>query len=258
MEAATSQSQLVEQLEGGEVLQLDNGPLAAGPASTTAEPTAAAAAAMAAGKEMAAAAERAAAAAEREAAAAATKRAASTRAIALADAERAIGGVNQGKSGLDRELAHKQQLVDRLLDDVERRSAAVARCTEDITGLRGVNSQVTAPPCSLAPRSPVRPGATGDLSTKLGQPINTSMQCHPAHPSQPTPTQSTQSHGQLQREVTMLRSHLAERDHAIEQLSTDATNTENIDTAELRRRHRLLGAAYRTDRRKMELMTEQA
>ena len=35
---------------------------------------------------------------------------------------------------------------------------------------------------------------------------------------------------QLQREVAALRAHLAERDNAIEQLATDATNTDNVDT----------------------------
>lgn len=85
------------------------------------------------------------------------------------------GGGESSKESLARELAHKQGLVDRLLDDVERRSTAVARCNEEIVSLRGMNNQ-------------------------------------------------------LQREVAALRAHLAERDNAIEQLATDATNTDNVDT----------------------------
>ena len=90
------------------------------------------------------------------------------------------GGVETSKESLTRELAHKQQLVDRLLDDVERRSAAVSRCNDEIVSLRGMNNQ-------------------------------------------------------LQREVAALRAHLAERDNAIEQLATDATNTDNVDTNGMRR-----------------------
>ncbi|KAL1525783.1 hypothetical protein AB1Y20_020625 [Prymnesium parvum] len=118
----------------------------------------------------------------------------------LAYTQPSLGGGEEEK--LSRELAHKQALVDRLLDDVERRSVAVARCNEELTNLRGSNNH-------------------------------------------------------LHRELAALRAHLAERDSAVAQLAADTTNTDNIDSNELRRRHRLLGAAYRTDRRKMEQMLEQ-
>ena len=38
----------------------------------------------------------------------------------------------------------------------------------------------------------------------------------------------------------------------MEQLANDATNVENIDLPQLQSRHRMLGAAYRSDRRQME------
>lgn len=43
-------------------------------------------------------------------------------------------------SVLARELAHKQALVDRLLDDIERRSAGISRCHDEIAGLRGTTA----------------------------------------------------------------------------------------------------------------------
>jgi len=42
------------------------------------------------------------------------------------------------------------------------------------------------------------------------------------------------------------------RERAIERLADDAANVDNIDMAELQRRHRLLAAAYRADRKRIE------
>ena len=41
----------------------------------------------------------------------------------------------------------------------------------------------------------------------------------------------------------------------MERLASDATNVENIDLPQLQNRHRMLGAAYRADRRRMEALT---
>ena len=43
----------------------------------------------------------------------------------------------------------------------------------------------------------------------------------------------------------------------MEQLANDATNVENIDLPQLQSRHRMLGAAYRADRRRMEQLVAQ-
>ena len=56
----------------------------------------------------------------------------------------------------------------------------------------------------------------------------------------------------LQKDLGTLRAHVDERERAMEQLANDATNVENIDLPQLQSRHRMLGAAYRSDRRQME------
>ena len=43
----------------------------------------------------------------------------------------------------------------------------------------------------------------------------------------------------------------------MEQLANDSTNVENIDLPQLQSRHRILGAAYRADRRRMEQLSSQ-
>jgi len=102
----------------------------------------------------------------------------------------------------ERELAHKQELVDRLMEDVAQKSAAAARAGEEVMELRGVNKR-------------------------------------------------------LESELTALRSHMDERERAMEQLAGDATNVENIDLPQLQSRHRMLGAAYRADRRRMQQLQAQ-
>ena len=62
---------------------------------------------------------------------------------------------------------------------------------------------------------------------------------------------------QLEAELQALRLHVDERERAMEQLAGDATNVENIDMPQLQSRHRMLGAAYRADRRRMEQLTAQ-
>ena len=101
-----------------------------------------------------------------------------------------------------RELAHQQELVQRLMDDVAQKTAAAARTGEEVMELRGVNKQ-------------------------------------------------------LEAELQALRVHVDERERAMEQLAGDATNVENIDLPQLQSRHRMLGAAYRADRRRMEQLTAQ-
>jgi len=101
-----------------------------------------------------------------------------------------------------RELAHRDELIERLMDDVKTRNAAVAKAGEEVMDLRGVNKQ-------------------------------------------------------LETDLAALRKHVDERERAMEQLAGDATNVENIDLPQLQSRHRMLGAAYRADRRKMEGLTSQ-
>jgi len=62
---------------------------------------------------------------------------------------------------------------------------------------------------------------------------------------------------QLEASLNELRMHVDERERAMEQLAGDATNVENIDLPQLQSRHRMLGAAYRADRRRMEQLTAQ-
>lgn len=62
---------------------------------------------------------------------------------------------------------------------------------------------------------------------------------------------------QLEAELHALRTHVDERERAMEQLAGDATNVENIDMLQLQARHRMLGAAYRADRRRMEQLNAQ-
>ena len=95
------------------------------------------------------------------------------------------------------ELAHKQALIDRLLDDVDKRANAVARCGQEIMELRALNK----------------------------------------HQEQELQAQCAAAVG---------------RERAIERLADDAANVDNIDMAELQRRHRLLAAAYRADRKRIE------
>ncbi len=47
------------------------------------------------------------------------------------------------------ELSHQQALVERLMDDVDKRSAAVSRAGEEVMELRGVNKQMEAELSSL-------------------------------------------------------------------------------------------------------------
>ena len=51
---------------------------------------------------------------------------------------------------------------------------------------------------------------------------------------------------------------MIERERAIDAIAADASNVSNIDQTELTRRHRMLAAAYRTDRRRAEQMSAQA
>lgn len=101
-----------------------------------------------------------------------------------------------------REVAHQQTLIDRLMADVEQKTASVAKAGEEVLELRGVNKR-------------------------------------------------------LQTDLVTLRSHVDERERAMEQLAGDATNVENIDMPQLQSRHRMLGAAYRADRRRMDQLTAQ-
>jgi hypothetical protein len=104
--------------------------------------------------------------------------------------------------GKSREVAHQQALIERLMGDLEQKTATVAKAGEEVMELRGVNKR---------------------LQTDLGA----------------------------------LRAHVDERERAMEQLAGDATNVENIDMPQLQSRHRMLGAAYRSDRRRMEQLTAQ-
>merc|ERR1719482_1144986 len=61
----------------------------------------------------------------------------------------------------------------------------------------------------------------------------------------------------LQKDLGTLRAHVDERERAMEQLANDATNVENIDLPQLQSRHRMLGAAYRSDRRQMESLKQE-
>lgn len=56
----------------------------------------------------------------------------------------------------------------------------------------------------------------------------------------------------LEAELGKVRAHVEESARHMEQLASDATNVENIDLPQLQSRHRMLGAAYRADRRQME------
>jgi len=60
--------------------------------------------------------------------------------------------------------------------------------------------------------------------------------------------------GRLQSELETVRSQIVERDRHMERLANDATNVDNIDLPELQRRHRMLAAAYRADRRRLEVI----
>jgi hypothetical protein len=116
-----------------------------------------------------------------------------------------VGGGGAGPcdcNAKDREIAHQQALVERLMADVEQRTTAVARAGEEVMELRGVNKQ-------------------------------------------------------LQADLGALRGHVDERERAMEQLASDATNVENIDLPQLQSRHRMLGAAYRADRRRMDQLNGQ-
>jgi len=117
-------------------------------------------------------------------------------------APRAQAGPCASCENKSRELAHKQELVDRLMDDVSQKSAATARAGEEVMELRGVNKR-------------------------------------------------------LESELAALRAHVDERERAMEQLAGDATNVENIDLPQLQSRHRMLGAAYRADRRRMQQLQAQ-
>lgn len=57
----------------------------------------------------------------------------------------------------------------------------------------------------------------------------------------------------MQSELETVRAQLVERDRHMERLANDATNVDNIDLPELQRRHRMLAAAYRADRRRLEV-----
>lgn len=128
-------------------------------------------------------------------------------AAAAAAAPRPTGAAGSSHNDCDcdakeREVAHQQALIERLMADVEQRTAAVARAGEEVMELRGVNKK-------------------------------------------------------LETDLHALRAHVDERERAMEQLASDATNVENIDLPQLQSRHRMLGAAYRADRRRMEQLTNQ-
>ena len=63
---------------------------------------------------------------------------------------------------------------------------------------------------------------------------------------------------QLEAQLQAVRAQVIERERAIDAIAADASNVSNIDQAELQRRHRMLAAAYRTDRRRAEQMSAQA
>ena len=111
-------------------------------------------------------------------------------------------GGDGGPSNAGVELAHQQALVERLLDDVQQRTAAVAKAGEELMALRGVNKR-------------------------------------------------------LESDLTALRAHVDERERYMEQLAAETTNVENIDMPQLQSRHRMLGAAYRKDRRDKEQLVAQ-
>ena len=60
----------------------------------------------------------------------------------------------------------------------------------------------------------------------------------------------------LQSELEAVRAQVVERERYMERLANDATNVDHIDLAELQRRHRMLAAAYRADRRRLEATEE--
>ena len=63
----------------------------------------------------------------------------------------------------------------------------------------------------------------------------------------------------LHAELQTLRQTMEARERVVEQISSDAAHvdTSNIDLPELQRRHRMLGAAYRSDRRRMDQLGHQ-
>lgn len=95
------------------------------------------------------------------------------------------------------ELAQKQGLVNRLLREVDGRTAALSRCGHELVEAREAN-------------------------------------------------------GALRAELERVRGALADKESALDRLAADATNAEHIDTAELQRRHRMLGGAYRSEKKRSE------
>ena len=61
----------------------------------------------------------------------------------------------------------------------------------------------------------------------------------------------------LEGELGKVREHVEQNARHMEQLASDATNVENIDLPQLQSRHRMLGAAYRADRRQMEQLKKE-
>ena len=61
----------------------------------------------------------------------------------------------------------------------------------------------------------------------------------------------------LQSELEAVKTQSIERERYINRIAQESTASENIDLRELQRRHRMLGAAYRQDRRKLEMMQQQ-
>jgi len=114
-----------------------------------------------------------------------------------AETRQQAAGIRSDAVSTDVELAHKQALIDRLLDDVDKRANAVTRCGQEIMELRALNRH-------------------------------------------------------LEQELQAQRQASAERERAMERLAGDAANVANIDLPELQRRHRMLAAAYRSDRRRVE------
>ncbi len=100
------------------------------------------------------------------------------------------------------DLAHKNGIISRLLDEADARAASIERGQREVAELRTMNQR-------------------------------------------------------LQAELENVKTQAIERQRYVDRIAQDSVASENIDQRELQRRHRMLGAAYRQDRRKMEMLQQQ-
>ena len=177
------------------------------------------------------------------------------------------------------ELAHKQALIDRLLDDVDKRANAVARCGQETTALR-----LTPTPTPTRPHPNPNPNPSPSPTPKqeimelraLNRHQEQELQaqraaavgreraierCPNPNPNpnpnpdpdpdpNPTPNPDPKPSPNPKPQPSPLTAHLSPL--TLTRLADDAANVDNIDMVELQRRHRLLAAAYRADRKRIE------